>query len=61
MNQEKPDEERLRGDKGDLPVAYLRRDRLFEDIPYEIRDMGDWRRPFAYPQEMKDWRKWLSW
>ena len=43
-----------------LPVA-VRWDRLFEDIPYELRDLGDWRRPFAYPQEMKDWRKWVSW
>ena len=43
-----------------LPVA-VRWDRLFEDISYEIRDLGDWRRRFVYPQEMKDWRKWVSW
>lgn len=43
-----------------LPVA-MRWDRLFEDTPCESREHGDWRRPFAYPQEMKDWRKWVSW
>ena len=43
-----------------LPVA-VRWDRLFEDTPCESREHGDWRRPFAYPQEMKDWRKWVSW
>ena len=43
-----------------LPVA-VRWERLFEDTACESREHGDWRRPFAYPQEMKDWRKWASW
>ena len=43
-----------------LPVS-VRWDRLFDDISCETREHGDWGRRFAYPQEMKDWRKWLSW
>ena len=43
-----------------LPVA-VRWDRLFDDVPCEMRDRGQWRRPLAYPQQMKDWRKWVSW
>ena len=43
-----------------LPVG-VRWDRLFDDVPCEIRDRGQWRRPLAYPQQMKDWRKWVSW
>ena len=41
-----------------LPVA-VRWDRLFEDISCETREKGEWRLPFRYPQEMKDWRKWV--
>lgn len=44
----------------DLPVA-VRWDLLLEDTACDSRDQSDWRRPFAYPQELKDWRKWVSW
>ena len=43
-----------------LPVS-VRWDRLYEEIPCETREAGEWRRHFAYPQEMHDWRKWLPW
>ena len=48
------------GEELNLPVA-ARWDRLFDDVPCEMRDRGEWRRPLAYPQQMKDWRKWVSW
>ena len=48
------------GKELNLPVA-VRWDRLFDDVPCEIRELGEWRRPLAYPQQMKDWRKWVSW
>ena len=43
-----------------LPVA-VRWDRHFDDVPREMRECGQWCRPLAYPQQMKDWRKWVSW
>lgn len=43
-----------------LPVS-VRWDRLFEEIQQEAREQGEWRRPFAYPQEMRNLRKWVSW
>ena len=48
------------GEGLNLPVA-VRWDRLFDDVPCEERERGRWRRPFAYPQQLKDWRKWVSW
>ena len=57
-----PAERRARavGEELNLPVA-VRWDRLFDDVPCEMRDRGKWRRRLAYPQQMKDWRKWVSW
>jgi len=26
-----------------------------------MRERGQWRRPLAYLEQMKDWRKWVSW
>ena len=48
------------GKELNLPVA-VRWDRLFDDVQCEMRELGEWRRPLAYPQQMKDWRKWLDW
>ena len=47
------------GEELNLPVA-VRWDRLFDDVPCEMRERGEWGRLFAYPQQMKDWRKWVS-
>ena len=41
-----------------LPVA-VRWDRRFEDVPCEVRERGEWGEPFAYPDEMRDWRRWV--
>lgn len=43
-----------------LPVA-VRWDRLDDDMSCDSRECGDWHRRFLYPQQMKEWRKWLSW
>ena len=48
------------GEELNLPVA-VRWDRMFGDLQCQVREPGEWRRRFAYPQEMKDWRKWVSW
>ena len=48
------------GEELGLPVA-VRWDLLLDDTERESRDRGDWRRPFAYPQELKDWRQWVTW
>ena len=48
------------GEELGLPVS-VRWDRLFEEIPCEMREPGEWRRVFSYPQKMRDWRKWLPW
>ena len=48
------------GEELKLPVS-VRWDRLFDDVQREAREVGEWRRRFAYPQELKDWRKWVSW
>lgn len=41
-----------------LPVA-IRWDRLYEDLPSEGCEIGDWWEPFAYPPALRDWRRWL--
>ena len=48
------------GKELNLPVA-VRWDRVFDDVPCEMRERGQRRRPLAYPQQMKDWRRWVSW
>ena len=48
------------GKELNLPVA-VRWERLFDDVQCEARELGEWRRRFPYPQELKDWRKWVSW
>ena len=51
---------RAAGEELNLPVA-VRWDRMFDELQCEVRETGEWRRRFRYPQEIKDWRKWVSW
>ena len=48
------------GEELGLPVA-IRWDLLLDDTDCDSRNQGDWHRPFAYPQELKDWRQWVTW
>ena len=43
----------------DLPVA-VRWDRMHDDVPCDGRERGRWRQPFAYPESLGDWRKWIE-
>ena len=42
----------------DLPVA-VRWDRIHDDVPCDKRERGRWSEPFAYPESLGDWRKWI--
>lgn len=42
----------------DLPVA-VRWDRIHDDVPCDRRERGRWSQPFAYPESLGDWRKWI--
>lgn len=42
----------------DLPLA-VRWDRLFGDLSRQDRPRGEWAERFAYPEALRDWRRWL--